>query len=85
MPLLKTLEFDETKRVSDTLIHVLGQISYKKGCLKTVITHLNLWKNKMLVQKALDEIVDVHKRYEKFAVLSQQEVINYIDANYKHC
>lgn len=83
LPLLKTLEFDETKRVSDTLIHVLGQIAYKQGCLKTVLTHLNTWENKPLVQKALDEIVDVHNRYKKFAVLSQQEAIDYIDKNYK--
>ena len=34
LPLLKTLEFDETKRVSNTLIHVLGQIAYKKRLLK---------------------------------------------------
>lgn len=83
LPLLKELEFDETKRVSDTLIHVLGQIAYKNGCLKTVVEALNDWKNLMLVEKALDEIVDVHERYKKFAVLSQQQAINYIDANYK--
>lgn len=83
LPLLKELEFDNTKRVSDTLIHVLGQIAYKNGCLKTVVTHLNTWQNKALVEKALDEIVDVHNRYKKFAVLSQQEAIDYIDANYK--
>jgi HEAT repeat protein len=83
LPLLKVLELDETKRVSDTLIHVLGQIAYKRGCLKTVVTHLNTWQNKALVQKALDEIVDVHHRYKKFAVLTQQEAIDYIDANYK--
>lgn len=83
LPLLKALEFDETRRVSDTLIHVLGQIAYKNGCLKTVVAHLNTWENKTLVEKALDEIVDVHNRYKKFAVLSQQEAINYIDANYK--
>ncbi|WP_299113918.1 HEAT repeat domain-containing protein [uncultured Winogradskyella sp.] len=83
LPLLKELEFDETKRVSDTLIHVLGQIAYKKGCLQTVITHLNTWKNKGLIEKALDEIVDVHERYKKFAVLTQQEAIDYIDVNYK--
>ncbi|MEC3906396.1 HEAT repeat domain-containing protein [Tamlana sp. 2201CG12-4] len=82
LPLLKTLEFDEAKRVTDTLIHVLGQITYKNGCLKTVVAHLNTWENKTLVEKALDEIVDVHKRYKKFAVLSQQEAIDYIDANY---
>ncbi|EDP71012.1 hypothetical protein FBALC1_00972 [Flavobacteriales bacterium ALC-1] len=82
LPLLKTLEFDETKRVSDTLIHVLGQIAYKRGCLKTVVAHLNTWKNKALVEKALYEIVDVHRRYKKFAILTQQEAIDYIDANY---
>lgn len=83
LPLLKALEFDETKRVTDTLIHVLGQIAYKRGCLKTVVAHLNTWQNKELVQKALDEIVDVHNRYKKFTVLKRQEVIDYIDANYK--
>lgn len=83
LPLLKELEFDETKRVSDTLIHVLGQIAYKNGCLKTVIAHLNTWQNKGLVEKALDEIVDVHNRYKKFAVLSQDEAIVYIDKHYK--
>lgn len=83
LPLLKALEFDETKRVSDTLVHVLGQIAYKKGCLKTVVAHLNTWENKALVEKALDEIVDVHNRYKNFAVLSQNEAIAYIDKNYK--
>lgn len=82
LPLLKVLEFDETRRVSDTLIHVIGQISYKNGCLATVLKHLNTWQNKELVQKALDEIVDVHDRYKSFAVLSQQEVITYIDKHY---
>ncbi|WP_282043785.1 HEAT repeat domain-containing protein [Winogradskyella flava] len=82
LPLLKVLEFDETKRVSNTLIHVLGQIAYKNGCLKTVVAHLNTWENKPLVEKALDEIVDVHNRYKKFAVLTQEEAIAYIDSNY---
>lgn len=83
LPLLKELEFDETRRVSDTLVHVLGQIAYKRGCLQTVVAHLNTWKNKALIDRALDEIVDVHDRYKKFAVLSQQEAIDYIDANYR--
>ncbi|WP_299272711.1 HEAT repeat domain-containing protein [uncultured Psychroserpens sp.] len=84
LPLLKVLEFDETRRVSETLVHVLGQIAYKNGCLKTVVEHLNTWKNKELVQHALDEIVDVHNRYKKFAVLSQDEAIAYIDKHYKY-
>ena len=83
LPLLKELEFDDTRRVSDTLIHVLGQIAYKRGCLQTVVAHLNTWKNKALVLKALDEIVDVHRRYKKFSILTQQEAIDYIDANYR--
>ena len=83
LPLLKELEFDKTKRVSKTLVHVLGQISYKNGCLKTVVASLNTWENKALVQEALDEIVDVHERYKKFAVLTQQEAIDFIDKNYK--
>lgn len=83
LPLLKVLEHDDTRRVSDTLIHVLGQIAYKNGCLKTVVAHLNTWENKALVQKALDEIVDVHNRYKKFAVLTQDEAIAYIDKHYK--
>ena len=82
LPLLKSLEFDRTKRVSDTLIHVLGQISYKQGCLPTVVAHLNTWDNKALVQKALDEIVDVHRRYKDFAILSQQDAIDYISTHY---
>jgi len=82
LPMLATLQFDETKRVRNTLIHVIGQISYKKGCLKTVITHLKKWQNKQLVVEAIDEIVDVHNRYKSFAVLTQQEAIDYIDANY---
>ncbi len=67
LPLLQELEFDTEKRVSKTLVHVLGQISYKKGCLPIVISHLNKWKNKELVTLALDEVIDVHERYKKFS------------------
>ncbi|MFV0565026.1 MAG: HEAT repeat domain-containing protein [Flavobacteriaceae bacterium] len=82
LPLLKTLEFDSAKRVTDTLVHVIGQISYKNGCLKTVIAHLNTWDNKILVKKALNEIVSVHNRYKTFAILTQDEAIAYIDEHY---
>jgi HEAT repeat protein len=82
LPLLRKLEFDETKRVSSTLVHVIGQISYKNGCLKTVVEDLKKWENKELVEKALDEIVDVHHRYRNFSALTQQQAIEYIDTNY---
>lgn len=86
LPLLETLQDDETRRVRDTLVHVIGQISYKKGCLPKVIKALNNWDNKELVRDAVDEIIDVHseKRYAKFSALSQEMVISYLSKNYKH-
>ena len=83
LPLLRELEFDQTARVRNTLVHVLGQIAYKKGCLPTVIGHLNGWKNKELVAKAAEEIIDVHERYKNFSVLSQKEAIVYIKKHLK--
>jgi HEAT repeat protein len=82
LPLLKELEFDKTARVRTTLVHVLGQISYKKGCLATVIAHLKTWENEEVVKKAMDEIVDVHRRYAKFAALSQAEAVALIAKNF---
>ncbi len=81
LPLLQELEFDETARVSNTLVHVLGQIAYKEGCLEIVIKHLNKWKNKALVKKALNEIIDVHHRYRDFSALTQQQAKQYIKDN----
>lgn len=85
LPLLKELQHDETKRVRDTLVHVIGQISYKEGCLATVVSELNQWENKELVSDAVDEIVDVHseKRYAKFSALTQEEVVSYISEKLK--
>ena len=84
LPLLKELQNDKTSRVRNTLIHVLGQISYKKNCLETVITHLNQWSNKELKDKAVEEIVDVHERYKNFSILTQKQAIAYIDKHYKN-
>jgi HEAT repeat protein len=78
LPLLKELEFDKTARVRNTLVHVLGQIAYKKDCLKTVIAHLKTWDNKALVSLAVEEIIDVHHRYRNFSALTQTEAIRYI-------
>lgn len=83
LPLLQKLQNDKTRRVRGTLVHVLGQIAYKKGCLQTVVNALNQWENKALVKEALDEIVDVHERYKDFAILTQEEAIAYIDTQYK--
>ena len=77
LPLLKILQNDDTRRVRDTLVHVIGQISYKKDCLPKVASELKKWKNKQLVADAVVEIIDVHseKRYAKFAALSQEEAV----------
>jgi hypothetical protein len=83
LPLLKELQFDTTARVKNTLVHVIGQIAYKKGCLETVIEDLKTWDNKMLVLKAIDEIIDVHNRYKDFAVRTQAEAIAYIYQHYR--
>lgn len=81
LPLLQELEFDKTARVRNTLVHVLGQIAYKKNCLPTVVAHLKKWKNKELVADAIEEIIDVHHRYRNFAVLTQDEARAYIKKN----
>jgi hypothetical protein len=83
LPLLKLLQHDKTNRVRSTLVHVIGQIAYKQGCLKTVIADLNTWENKALTNDAIEEIIDVHYRYRNFSVLTQQQVIDYIEKHYK--
>ncbi len=67
LPLLRALQNDSTARVRNTLIHVLGQIAYKEGCLEKVLNDLSTWENKVVVEKALLEIEDVHHRYSDFA------------------
>jgi hypothetical protein len=80
LPLLEEVQNEESKRVRGMIIHVIGQISYKRGCLETTISSLNEWKNKKLVNDALEEILDVHKRY-KFAEKSPEEAREYIIEN----
>lgn len=81
LPLLQTLEWDKTARVRNTLVHVLGQIAYKKGCLETVCIHLQQWQNKDLVLEALDEIIRVHDRYRSFAYYTREQARAYIGAS----
>lgn len=85
LPLLQVLEWETIPRVRKTLVHVLGQIAYKKGCLEKVIAHLNTWENQFLVQDAFMEIVDVHSRYAKFSHYSAEQALAYIHKNAPHC
>jgi HEAT repeat protein len=82
LPMLKELQNDKTARVKNTLVHVLGQIAYKKGCLQTVIAHLKTWDNQEVVEKAIEEIIDVHDRYKDFAVMTQKQAKEYINKNF---
>lgn len=82
LPFLKALQHDKTARVKNTLVHVIGQIAYKKGCLETVIADLKTWENRELVLQAIEEIIDVHHRYRNFAVKTQAEAIAYIEENF---
>ena len=75
--LLKKLQFDENKRVWDMLIHVLGQISYKKGCFSFVVKELEGWGNQDIYNNFAKEAVEVHERYEKFSELTQAQVKAY--------
>ena len=84
LPLLQELENDTTARIRNTLVHVIGQISYKKGCLPTVIEHLKTWNNKQLVADALGEIIDVHHRYRNFSYLTQDEAREYIAKHFPY-
>jgi hypothetical protein len=78
LPLLQELEYEKTARVRNMIIHVIGQISYKKGCIETVMSHLKGWKNRDLVKEAIAEILDVHERYKDFSVLSPEEAREYV-------
>ena len=80
LPLLKELQHDRTKRVRETLVHVIGQISYKKGCLEKVMKHITGWDNKALVDDAVEEIIDVHDRYRNFSFYTQEEAKKFIEA-----
>ncbi len=84
LPLLHELQYDKTKRVRWTLVHVIGQISYKKGCLETVMNDVLKWENKELIADAIEEIIDVHYRYRNFSYYTQDQakaLIKQITAN----
>ncbi|MHA1414049.1 MAG: sister chromatid cohesion protein PDS5 [Promethearchaeota archaeon] len=84
LPFLKELQNDKDKNVIKMMIHVLGQISYKKGCLEKVVDNLSKWNNKNLVKKAIEEIIKVHDRYQKFSEKNAEEARMYIEKYFKN-
>ncbi|MEP6952142.1 MAG: HEAT repeat domain-containing protein [Ginsengibacter sp.] len=83
LPLLQELQHDKTAKVRNTLVHVIGQIAYKKGCVEIVVEHLKTWENKQLVMAALEKIIDVHYRYKGFSVFTREQARQYIADNYQ--
>jgi len=78
LSLLWELQHDKTTRVRNTLVHVIGQVSYKKGCLEKVMAAITKWENRELVAEAIEEIIDVHDRYRNFSFYTQDEARDYI-------
>lgn len=81
--ILKLIQFDNNKRVMSMLVHVLGQISYKKGCLHYVSNQVKAWDNLNIYPRYVEEVIEVHGRYEKFSEFSQREVIEYFEVQAK--
>jgi hypothetical protein len=68
--------------VRNTLVHVIGQISYKKTCLAKVMADIATWDNKKQVHKAVAEIIAIHERYCNFSAVTQNEAIAYIRTSF---
>jgi 3-methyladenine DNA glycosylase AlkD len=60
LPLLRVMQGETSNRVRKMVAHVLGQCSYKEGCLEKVLQELSQWKDRDLVLKAIDSILQVH-------------------------
>jgi hypothetical protein len=78
LPVLKECQNEKVAKIRNMVVHVVGQISYKSGCLEKVIEELKTWENKELVHECLDEIIETHKSYEKFSQKTLAEAKEYI-------
>lgn len=79
LPLLKELENDPDRKIREMVVHVIGQISYKEGCLEKVVSALGTWHNQELINQAVAEIMSVHRRYKRFSAKSRKEAKQYIN------
>ncbi|MGL4484155.1 MAG: HEAT repeat domain-containing protein [Anaerovoracaceae bacterium] len=82
MPTLRKLQFEKHKRVRPMLIHIFGQISYKKGCLEKVTDELLTWEDKGLADDCFEEIIKQHRHidnhFRTVETLSPEECEAYI-------
>lgn len=82
LPIINEIAYKSMdKKLKKMVIHIIGQISYKKGCLEKVTNELKSWKDKTLVAECEKEIVSVHSRYEKFSALSSEKAARYLAEN----
>jgi hypothetical protein len=80
LPIIReTLQGPVDQTTRKMLIHIIGQISYKEGCLEKVAAELKTWEDKSLISDCKKEIIDVHKRYEKFSAFSAEEAAEYMN------
>ncbi|MDR0766999.1 MAG: HEAT repeat domain-containing protein [Methanosarcinales archaeon] len=82
MSTLRLLQFEKHKRVRPMLVHIFGQISYKKGCLEKVTAELLTWDDKDLADECFDEIIKQHhhidNHFRTVETLSSQECEEYL-------
>lgn len=82
LPLLRQMQFEKHKRVRPMVIHIFGQISYKKGCLDKVLAELLTWDDEGLVKDCLEEVIGQHyhinQHFKTINTLSGSECESYI-------
>ena len=79
LPILKDVMHDDTdQKTKKMVIHIIGQISYKRGCLEKVVAALKLWDDKEFLSECEKEIIEVHRNYGKFCALSPKEAEEYL-------
>jgi vesicle coat complex subunit len=84
MPALRLLQFEKHRRVRPMLIHIFGQISYKKGCLEKVTAELLTWEDKALADECFNEIIKQHRHidghFRTMETLSPEDCEKYISS-----
>lgn len=82
LPILKLLQFEKHRRVRPMIIHIIGQISYKNGCLEKVTRELLTWEDKELADACFNEIIEQHRHvnshFKTVQTLSPKECEEYI-------
>jgi len=82
LPVLRLLQFETHRRVRPMLVHIFGQISYKKGCLEKVTAELLTWEDKALADECFDAVLaqnrHANSHFKTVETLSPQECAAYI-------